>query len=303
MLAQFQERLLRLKTRFSPAVLKDGTPRLVRETFERYDRIRGFGDYLAYCQRQCRRDIPRQTTPLHDEHIEVLRLLSPEEAAEIREEATRRARGMIFKRGADNRGILDIADEDFHLAVLEKIISPQVEARMLRYFGSEFVPYWYCFQETRPHAQESRAFCWHCDKGPGKWLKILLYFTDSAETGGNTLVLDKDDSAAVAATGYTFGPVSDRTGDVEELARLAGRPLKPLRLRIRPGEAVLFEPARLLHKGQLPDKAPRFIMQILFLPSPVPWREGLERLQRAQLPERADFAFPTHANRLKAVLG
>jgi hypothetical protein len=42
------------------------------------------------------------------------------------------------------------------------------------------------------------------------------------------------------------------------------------------GDAVLFQPARVLHRGISPTRAPRLTATLCLLPSPVHWQRALE---------------------------
>ena len=103
----------------------------------------------------------------------------------------------------------------------------------------------------------------------------------------------------MAKTGYTFGPVKERVEDLGPIAARHGIEIHPKQFSIRAGQGILFEPAQLLHRGLPPSKAPRKIMQILILPSPLPWREALEKLRSADLPARRNLAFPLNAKELQ----
>ncbi len=55
---------------------------------------------------------------------------------------------------------------------------------------------------------------------------------------------------------------------------MAGRPLNT-QLRAREaGEAVLFQPGRVLHRGISPTRGRRLTATLCLLPSPVPWQRA-----------------------------
>ena len=295
------ENLLRLFTHVAPSTI-GGKPKRIWETFTIYDRLRGFGEYHRACQ-AC---MNRRTAPPHEQlrqdGFALIEPLSAEEAASLATMLEKQGEGFIRKRGDDYTAYLR-CDERIYDPILERVFRGPVDALIADYFGSEYVPYWAAYQVASPDVSAKRAFRWHCDKGPSKWLKILLYFTNSDDTGGNTLLLNRKESEQMARTGYTFGPLKERVEDITPIARRHGFEIHPRQFSIRAGQGILFEPAQLLHRGLPPSKAPRKIMQILVLPSPLPWREALERLRAADLPARRDLAFPTSARELEEAFG
>jgi len=301
MLIGLREKLLRAQTKFQPYMV-DGVPRRVRETFKRYDEIRGYGGYLKRCQKACKRPIPQTNSSLIANHYDLIDVFSNDEAETLRKEAFSLSDDFDYRRGKENKATLKVPDGAFFDKVLEQVFSDETDARLLEYFGSEYVPFWCGMEQTEVSTANKRAFLWHCDKGPSKWAKVLLYFTSVADTGGNSVLIDAKTTDAISALDYTFGPAKERTSDLAELAKQHDIDFEPMSFDVKAGQALLFEPARLLHHGQLPNKAPRTIMQILILPSPRPWREALARLRNADLASRNDFSFPSHARDLEAVL-
>src|SRR5690606_40431530 len=116
------------------------------------------------------------------------------------------------------------------------------------------------------------AFKWHCDKGPSSHLKLIVYLNPTREHGGNTEFMDVEDTAAVARRGYLFGWSKTRTDDVAHLSRLAGRPLGTELRERAAGEAVLFQPSRLLHRGISPTRGDRLAATLCLLRSPADWQ-------------------------------
>ena len=295
------ENVVRLITRLAPSTIA-GQPKRVWETFTIYDRLRGFGDYLRKCQARLQREVSSSRNELRQNGFSLVEPLSAEEAAAFSAMLEEHGDGFMKRRGNDYTAYLQ-CDERLYDPILEKVFQGTVDALITDFFGSEYVPYWAAYQVATPDVSAKRAFCWHCDKGPSKWLKILLYFTNSDDTGGNTILLNRQESEYIARTGYTFGPLKERVEDLAPIARRHGFEIHPLQFSIRAGQGVLFEPAQLMHRGLPPSKAPRKIMQILILPSPLPWRKALEKLRAADLPARRDLAFPTSARELEEAFG
>jgi hypothetical protein len=146
-------------------------------------------------------------------------------------------------------------------------------------------------------APASVSFRWHCDKGPRSHLKLLVYLNDYSEHGGGTSYLDLAGSEAVARTGYMFARGRRRTDSLQQLADLSGRDLTAYDHHPQAGDAVLFQPARVLHSGITPSRGPRYVLALCLLPSPLPWREALAR--GAQIDLRTDPIWHAHASELE----
>ncbi len=299
--AQIREKLTRLRTLFSLDQI-DGKPKRVWETFHIYDDIRGFGPYHQRCKQALKRNVNVTETALVDNGYTIIQPLNEEEASDFWARLENSSAGYIQKRGNDYTAYMQFEDESVIDELLDRVFNPEVDAQIVNFFGSEYVPWWYSVQRAEPNVRAKRAFCWHCDKGPSKWLKILLYFTNVADTGGATTLVDRQASDVAARAGYTFGPLDKRTDDLSGLEKRTGYRFSPITPDLRAGQGVLFEPAQLLHRGIPPTMAPRKIMQILLLPSPVHWKTGLEKLRAANPASRQDLAFPAHARELEEVL-
>ena len=301
MLIGIKEKLLRLQTNFQPLMV-DGVPRRIRETYKRYDEIRGYGAYLERCQNACKRPLPKSYDSLSSNHYDLIDVYSQETAEAVRQEAELLSGEYTRRNSANNSVAMTISDGEFFDKVMEAVFTEETDAKLLNFFGSEYVPYWYRMTHTEPNNAGKRSFLWHCDKGPKKWAKILLYFTNVSDTGGNTFMLTKNTTDAISALDYTFGPANKRTSDLEGMAKQNNIEFEQISFDVNAGQAVLFEPGTLLHRGKLPEHARRTIMQILILPSPKPWREALPMLRIANLKSRNDYDFPGHADDLEAAL-
>ena len=130
-------------------------------------------------------------------------------------------------------------------------------------------------ERSDPGGEPNVSFSWHCDGGPTKHLKVLLYLNGSDEHGGNTRFLDRATTDAFKKIGYVFCDIDHRLDDLAALAGEHGIAYRPLEAPMRTGEAILFEPANVLHKGVWPTRAPRYLLQICIVPSPMPWRGEL----------------------------
>lgn len=152
-----------------------------------------------------------------------------------------------------------------------KLVFDVLDPYLASYFGCEYMPLFLRFYANKPGDKRPYAANWHCDAGPRKHLKLLLYLNDSDESGGNTEFLDHDTTMRLDETGYLFCPLDNRTDDLTTICFENGIPYQPLWHPIKAGEGVLFEPSAVMHRAVWPTKAPRYMAQICILPSPVPW--------------------------------
>ena len=228
-----------------------------------YDRDAGYARLHTVCQQTFQRPATGGTSHLSRNGMEKLSVLPPEDCAVLRQ--------MIDLKSPF------LSNRLYLRALLEKILTDDVDNRISDYFGSEYLPLWCRTYRNDPGGEQGVSFRWHCDGGPSKHLKILLYLNGSDEHGGNTQFLNRDTTAAFKSIGYVFCDINERLGDLSALSREHDIPYQPLRARVSEGDAILFEPANILHKGVWPTKGSRYLLQICIVPSPVAWRDACSR--------------------------
>lgn len=274
-------------------------PQRAERTLRHFDRERGFAGYHALCRDRLQRPATPPEVLLRDgfEHFPVL---EPAQAADWLEriQASAPVRQIKKNRRALRGHLLTPQLID---SLLDAVLTNQVDARLTGYFGSEYLVYWLTASMTLPGRESATvSFRWHCDKGPRAHLKLIVYLNGSAQHGGNTEFVSLRDTAAVAARGYVFGSVRQRSSEIATLARIAGRPIVPRRREISPGMGILFQPAGVLHRGITPVRGARYVLTLCLLPSPVPWWEAHRRDVMIDLAE--DEKWPAHADELLALV-
>lgn len=238
-----------------------------RRTLWRHDDA-GYADYAMRCG--IARDRPIDAVP------ELVDVAAPERAAELRA-AVGRLPVIVDRVDGEYADKFSVDDPAEALAFLEAFLPPAVEARIRARFGSDFLVYWFSLVRTQPGKEAKRSMLWHCDTGPTRHLKLLVYLEDSAASGGNTEFLDAATTRAMVDAGYVFGPVRRRRSDLAPIAKPLGVECRPIRHEIKAGQGVLFDPALLLHRGILPTRGPRHVAMLCLLPSPAPWRDAWRR--------------------------
>jgi hypothetical protein len=122
---------------------------------------------------------------------------------------------------------------------------------------------------------------WHCDGGPNRHLKMLVDLNDNEEHGGYTEMMSLGDTERFKRHGYVWCPLDDRLPSLKPL----GISYQRFHKHLQPAEGLLFEPANIMHKAKWPDKAPRYIIQLCFLPADKDWRSLLK--ENPQLPSES----------------
>lgn len=247
--------------------------------WDEYDRRRGYADYAGLCRKALRRESAALGEDLLNGRGFVhLNLLDPAAAQQLRARIEEEHELSLVKKRSKDLAGFRITDRAQMRAFLRTLITPAADAQFLNYFHSEYLVHTATFTVTpKAPEQASVSFRWHCDKGPRRHLKMIVYLNATAEHGGNSEFIDLDGTASVARHGYLFGWSRTRTGDIDRLSAIAGRQLRSHAQPMPAGGAVIFQPARVLHRGLSPTKGDRFVATLCLLPSPVHWEEALNR--------------------------
>ncbi len=272
--------------------------RRFERTLHSFDRKRGYEQW----HRQCR-SAHGLLPAAEDRRLEetgVLRLpvLSPREAGRTLERLRAGASGIDSKTRVVQ--VFDVSDRSAVAETFEQVFTGPVDRAIGAWFGSEYLIYWWALDSTLPGRDSQRSFLWHCDKGPTSHLKLLLYLNPTAEHGGNTEFIAKAATRAIGRTGYIYGPVGKRRSDLRPLTEKAGIEFETFSYDMAAGDAIVFEPARVLHRGILPATAPRWVLSFCLLPSPLPWKTVFARTGGLVT---GDFAWRPHASELDQLIG
>ncbi|CAN5302327.1 hypothetical protein BH10PSE17_BH10PSE17_15740 [soil metagenome] len=279
----------------------DFDPARVARVFEEFDERRGYAAWQASCRAALARPIPERVAPdpVVQDGFAVAQVMSADTAGELLASVTSEQQAERLKRDSAKLEGYGLDDPAVVRRLVEHALTPQIDAHCLEFFRSEYFVYWTTLARTAPvEGPASVSFMWHCDRGPHAHLKLLVYLNDYEEHGGGTSYLALPGSDAVARSGYVFARGKRRTGSLEELSRLAGRPLEAYDHRPHAGDAVLFQPSRVLHRGVTPTLGPRYVLTLCLLPSPVHWSHALE--QSAQVDLRTDPIWHDDARSLAA---
>jgi hypothetical protein len=249
-----------------------------QRVYREYDIGRHYGEYHAYCQARFKRELePAPGTALQQQGFEYFTPLDESDAARWRRDLQKHHSSGLIKKDSKHLEGFHVADMAWVEELLTLVLAGPLDQRIVEYFNSEYLLHWVTFSVTRQaREQESVSFRWHCDKGPSVHLKLIVYLNPTEEHGGNTEFIDLEGSEAVARRGYLFGWSKSRSSDIRHLSRIAGRHLTSHASPLQAGQAVLFQPARVLHRGLSPDRGDRLVMTLCILPSPVHWKIALQ---------------------------
>ena len=267
--------LTRLRDRFYKPNLDAGRAQRVYRDF---DVGRRYGEYHAHCQTHFKRDLdPAPDTALQRQGFEYFTPLDENEVVRRCQDLQENHSSGQIKKDSKHLEGFHVADMSWVEELLALVLAGPQDQRIVEYFKSEYLLHWVTFSVTRQaRKQESVSFRWHCDKGPSAHLKLIVYLNPTEEHGGNTEFIDLEGSEAVADRGYLFGWSKSRSSDIRLLSRIAGRELTSHAHPLQAGQAVLFQPARVLHRGLSPDRGDRLVMTLCILPSPVHWKLALQ---------------------------
>ena len=259
-------------------IKRERDPARADATWRRFDQDHRYAAYLAHCQAAFRREPPPAADPaLGQRGYSYLRTLAPQAAQQVAAEMMQRSAPQLLKKDDRHLEGFRIDDRPWLGGMLGQVLQGPADAMIAGFFRSEYLVHWVTFSLTRQAPEQPIvSFKWHCDKGPSAHLKLIVYLNPTRDHGGNTEFMDLEDTLAVARRGYLFGWSKTRTGDVAHLSRLAGRPLATEARERDAGEAVVFQPSRVLHRGVSPARGDRLAATLCLLPSPVHWRRAFD---------------------------
>jgi hypothetical protein len=159
--------------------------------------------------------------------------------------------------------------------VLPQVISPEITATLEEYYGCHFQILAINMRRNFPSREQDVSFIWHRDFEPSQQVHLIVYLSGASDEGGRTEVLDAAATRAAAEAGYGFASLSERTDDLD---RVFGRPASDVKVitpEFKPGGGLLFAAPRNLHRGRLPKSHWRDTLLLVFVPSPISWRERL----------------------------
>ena len=161
------------------------------------------------------------------------------------------------------------------LIYLRECLDPNDE-QIRQYFSCDYAPISLSVVRVGP-GEDNVSMRWHCDSGPTRHLKMLVYLN---ETDGATGVIERMDTDLFFRAGYAYCGLEQRLGDdgTRTFALEQEIPWNPAFVTPPPGQALLFEPALVLHRGKAPTEEERVMLQIILVPETRLWRDHFDSL-------------------------
>lgn len=287
----------RLAQALQKIVGRELDPSRTARVFKEYDTTRGYAAYHDYCRSVFSRRLVKNDSPLEEKGFEYLQVLAPARARSFADQLQSPPALAQIKRDSRDRLRWAVSDVDFVREVFQTILTKPLHDRFTCYFESEFLIHWVTFTLTKcANAQRSVSFRWHCDKGPSRHLKLIVYLNATDDHGGTTEFMDLEQTSIAAQAGYPFGWSRARAGNVQEVSRIVGHELCSESANMAAGQGVIFQPARVLHRGVSPTLGDRCAITLCLLPSPKPWHVAMARGASSDL--GTDENWHAHAQQL-----
>ncbi len=238
-----------------------------------FDKKSGYTELHKLAQDRFDRNYVTRECEVAKKHLTCLREVIPVDLCQ-----------MLMNEHANNPEALK--EPQIMKSLLPLILNDNIDSQLCSYFNSEYNLLWYSYLDTPTFTdRERRSYSsyWHCDGGPARHLKMLIYLNPYEEHLGNTRFLDKPTTDKLKDTGYIFCDISLRTDDLGPLGRAKDIEIKPKMYDdIKAGDALLFNPNQLAHIGKVPELKNRHVLQLCFVPSPFHWEHAMEHIQPVQ---------------------
>ncbi len=236
---------------------------------QRYDNDHGYCKTLRFAQNIFTRAVQCIDSPLNQHGVMRVRKLIPADVC----------RKLIQHYRDAGASYLRTREGAFNL--FDALFNEQVDADIISHFRSEYMPLWFNISEDNyVESNASCSFKWHCDGGPSKHLKIMVYLNDSEEHGANTLFSTPVVTEALKKIGYIFCGINERKADISLLAAAHNISLTENSFSLQAGDALMFNPYEVMHRGKSPKQGKvRYVLHICLVPSPLPWRESMQTIR------------------------
>ncbi|REL34800.1 GSCFA domain-containing protein [Thalassotalea euphylliae] len=222
--------------------------------------------YRAICERaKAAFERTSTETPLTTEH---LHLLKGQLASEV-------CQSVIDEFEQDQQGI---RHESVAQVLIEQVFNEDLDEQIRSYFNSEYCIFWWSIEKVASTDEQSSVSArWHCDAGPTKHLKVIVYLNGHDEHKSDTPFLDKQATDKLKEIGYIFNNYNDRNTNITPLCEHFNVNYNPQSLKPSVGDAVIFNPNQVAHRAlpPIPEKT-RYALHFCVLPSALHWRDVIE---------------------------
>ncbi len=175
-----------------------------------------------------------------------------------------------------------LIEKKLFMGLLEEIFQGTVDDMILSYFQSEYTVLFCSMIVTYPVSEKDItfkgiSFKWHSDVAPDYHLKLLVHLNDAEEHKGGTQCINREHTKRFKEIGYVFNDLGNRLSDLSQLAKQFNIDHEETLLSPHTGEAIIFQPSNVLHRGSWPAQGPRYLINLGLVPSRIPWRQMVEQ--------------------------
>ena len=194
-----------------------------------------------------------------------------------------------------------------HPSVLETllplVLTEEIDRELISYFKSEYCIFWWSIYKVEDDMEDSAYFTkWHCDSGPQKHLKLIVYLNGYDEHESYTGFLNQTTTEQLKNIGYIYNDINNRVLDISELCKHYKIDLSPKYSKPNAGDCLIFNPAQVAHKAFSPKKGhTRYAMNLCLVQSETNWRDVIDNYYFPAYGCKAFQGFGKKALRFKSV--
>lgn len=127
---------------------------------------------------------------------------------------------------------------------------------------------WLILQTRASHGDADMGLTghWHFDAHyPCDYFKVMIFLNDTSEHGSGTDFLDAEASRELSSRSGYVGFAPNRLSDLNPLAS-SNEPMPITEFRPKAGDAAIFWPSRVLHRGIYPRQGVRYALSFSMMP-------------------------------------
>lgn len=254
----------------------------------------GYAAFAALCRENFQRE-PGATCDLTRQGFNRFELLSSAQADKILALLKKaESDSNLFDDLGGGIGAIKIHRPEVMRMILMTLITPMVDQQLTALFGAEYRIKWFSCQRVVYDQDANISFLWHKDMGPSEHAKMIVYLSDTSETGGRTDFIDAETTEQLRQAGYDFVDLQERFEDLRPFAEERDIPLTVYDAPYVKGEAVLFHPVDVLHRGVKPHLAPRYTITLCLVPHDEPWTAWLDNYSPDEIQSEKAVLWDVH---------
>jgi len=168
-----------------------------------------------------------------------------------------------------------VHDDSVLQVLLPQVFNQTLDAQLISYFDSEYCVFWWSIYKVSDSMPEDAYFTkWHCDAGPKKHLKVIVYLNGFEEHGSDTGYLGKAETQQLKEVGYVFNALNDRVEDISPLCKHFNITFEPKCSKPEVGDCLIFNPNQVAHRAFLPQKnKERYALNFCVVQSEACWQD------------------------------